>query len=180
VRGGILDVFPPTEEHPVRVELWGDEVEEVRYFKVADQRSLDVATHGLWAPPCRELLLTPEVRAKAKALAAEHPELVEILDKIADGMPVEGMEALAPVLVDELRLLIDELAGAARGKVTVVVCDPEKVRTRAHDLVRTSQEFLEASWSSSPRPATAAPTASSRCSRAPTFRYARTAIPSPA
>ncbi|MCW2570300.1 MAG: transcription-repair coupling factor, partial [Frankiales bacterium] len=79
VRGGILDVFPPTEEHPVRVELFGDTVEEVRYFKVADQRSLEIATHGLWAPPCRELLLTPDVRARAKALAAEHPELIEIL-----------------------------------------------------------------------------------------------------
>ncbi|MDX6198456.1 MAG: hypothetical protein QOJ79_1607 [Actinomycetota bacterium] len=143
VRGGILDVFPPTEEHPIRVELWGDTVEEVRYFKVADQRSLEVATHGLWAPPCRELLLTPEVRARARALAADHPELVEILDKIADGTPVEGMEALAPVLADELRLLIDELPPST----SVVVCDPEKVRTRAHDLVRTSQEFLEASWS---------------------------------
>jgi transcription-repair coupling factor (superfamily II helicase) len=143
VRGGILDVFPPTEEHPIRVELWGDTVEEIRYFKVADQRSLEVATHGLWAPPCRELLLTPEVRAKAKALAADHPELVEILDKIADGTPVEGMEALAPVLVDELRLLIDDLPAAT----SIVVCDPEKVRTRAHDLVRTSQEFLDASWS---------------------------------
>src|SRR3954466_9421950 len=143
VRGGILDVFPPTEEHPVRVELWGDTVEEIRYFKVADQRSLEVAQHGLWAPPCRELLLTPDVRARAKALAQQHPELVEILDKIADGTPVEGMEALAPVLVDELRLLVDELPK----NTSVLVCDPEKVRTRAHDLVRTSQEFLEASWS---------------------------------
>ena len=62
VRGGILDVFPPTEEHPLRVEFWGDDVEEIRYFKVADQRSLEVAEHGLWAPPCRELLLTDEVR----------------------------------------------------------------------------------------------------------------------
>ena len=43
VRGGILDVFPPTEEHPLRVEFWGDEVEEIRYFKVADQRSLEIA-----------------------------------------------------------------------------------------------------------------------------------------
>src|SRR5665647_1888206 len=58
VRGGILDVFPPTEEHPLRVELWGDEVEEIRWFAVADQRSLDVAPSGLWAPPCREILLT--------------------------------------------------------------------------------------------------------------------------
>ena len=40
VRGGILDVFPPTEEHPLRVEFFGDEVDEIRYFSVADQRSL--------------------------------------------------------------------------------------------------------------------------------------------
>jgi transcription-repair coupling factor (superfamily II helicase) len=142
VRGGILDVFPPTEEHPVRVELWGDEVEEVRFFKVADQRSLEVAEHGLWAPPCRELLLTDDVRRRAKALAEEHPELAEMCVRIADGHPVEGMEALAPVLVDDLVLLVDELPP----DTVVVVCDPERVRTRAHDLVATSQEFLEASW----------------------------------
>jgi transcription-repair coupling factor (superfamily II helicase) len=142
VRGGILDVFPPTEEHPLRVEFWGDDVEEVRSFKVADQRSLEKVEHGLWAPPCRELLLTPEVRARAKALADKHPELAEICTKIADGHPVEGMEALAPVLTDDLQLLVDELPR----DTVVVVCDPERVRTRAHDLVRTSQEFLEASW----------------------------------
>ncbi len=143
VRGGILDVFPPTEEHPVRVEFWGDTVEEVRYFKVADQRSLEIAEHGLWAPPCRELLLTPDVRARAKSLAQEHPQLVDMLDKIADGTPVEGMEALAPVLVDRLRLLLHDLPAGTH----VVVCDPERVRARAADLVATSQEFLEASWS---------------------------------
>lgn len=142
VRGGIIDVFPPTEEHPVRVEFWGDAVEEVRFFKVADQRSLELSPHGLWAPPCRELLLTPEVRARAKALGAAHPELLEICERIADGHPVEGMEALAPVLVDDLHLLVDELPA----NTSIVVCDPERVRTRAHDLVATSQEFLEASW----------------------------------
>ncbi len=142
VRGGIIDVFPPTEEHPVRVEFWGDTVEEVRWFKVADQRSLEVASHGLWAPPCRELLLTDDVRARAKALGAAHPELLDICDRIADGTPVEGMEALAPVLVPDLVLLVDELPAGT----TVVVCDPERIRTRAHDLVRTSQEFLQASW----------------------------------
>jgi len=142
VRGGILDVFPPTEEHPLRVEFWGDEVEEVRYFKVADQRSLEVAEHGLWAPPCRELLLTPEVRARAAELAAEHPELAEILDKIAEGIAVEGMESLAPALVDEMELLLDVLPAGS----IAVVCDPERVRSRAADLVATSQEFLGASW----------------------------------
>ncbi|MCE7081406.1 transcription-repair coupling factor [Streptomyces sp. ST2-7A] len=142
VRGGILDVFPPTEEHPLRVEFWGDDIEEIRYFKVADQRSLEVAEHGLWAPPCRELLLTPEVRARAAALAEEHPELDELLGKIAEGIAVEGMESLAPVLVDEMELLLDVLPADSMA----VVCDPERVRTRAADLVSTSQEFLAASW----------------------------------
>ena len=142
VRGGILDVFPPTEEHPVRVEFWGDDVEEVRYFTVADQRSLGPADHGLWAPPCRELLLTPTVRERAKQLAAEHPELSEMLDRIADGQAVEGMEALAPVLVDGLRLVLHELPAGSH----ILVSDPERVRTRAAELVRTSEEFLQASW----------------------------------
>src|SRR5947209_747517 len=142
VRGGILDVFPPTEEHPLRVEFWGDTIEEVRWFRVADQRSLEIAEHGLWAPPCREILLTDEVRARARELAAEQPGLAEMLDKIADGIAVDGMEALAPVLVGHMTLLLDELPAGTH----VVLCDPERIRTRAADLVRTSEEFLEASW----------------------------------
>ncbi|SOD65304.1 transcription-repair coupling factor [Streptomyces zhaozhouensis] len=142
VRGGILDVFPPTEEHPLRVEFWGDEVEEVRYFKVADQRSLEVAEHGLWAPPCRELLLTDSVRERAAELAAAHPELDELLGKIAEGVAVEGMESLAPVLVDRMELLLDVLPADSM----VMLCDPERIRSRAADLVATSQEFLQASW----------------------------------
>ncbi len=142
VRGGILDVFPPAEEHPLRVEFWGDTVEEVRSFKVADQRSLQTAPDGLWAPPCRELLLTPAVRARAKALAAEHPGLADVLGKLADGITVEGMEAFAPVLAERMDLLLDYVPAGG----CVLACDPERIRARAADLVRTSQEFLEASW----------------------------------
>jgi transcription-repair coupling factor (superfamily II helicase) len=142
VRGGIVDVFPPTEEHPLRVEFFGDEVEEIRSFKVADQRSLGVAAHGLYAPPCRELLLTAEVRERAAKLAVAHPELAELFERLAHGHAVEGMESLAPVLVDEMELLIDLMPAGTH----TVVCDPERVRSRAHDLVATSQEFLDASW----------------------------------
>jgi transcription-repair coupling factor (superfamily II helicase) len=142
VRGGLLDVFPPTDQHPLRVEFFGDSVEEIRSFRVADQRSSGRAEHGLWAPPCRELLLTPSVRARAKELADQHPSLAEILSKIADGIAVEGMEAFASVLADRMELLLDHmpLGGVVLG------CDPERVRTRAIELVATSQEFLEASW----------------------------------
>ncbi|MDQ1748953.1 MAG: hypothetical protein QOE71_9 [Pseudonocardiales bacterium] len=142
VRGGILDIFPPTEEHPLRVEFWGDEVEEVRYFKVADQRSLEIAPNGVWAPPCRELMLTDEVRARASKLLGEFPELGELLEPISQGIHVEGMESLAPVLVDRLELMLGEFPAGTH----VLLCDPERIRARADDLVRTSEEFLAASW----------------------------------
>ncbi|BBH17981.1 transcription-repair-coupling factor [Nocardioides baekrokdamisoli] len=141
VRGGIVDVFPPTEEHPIRVEFFGDEVDEIRSFSVADQRT--VATlDRMWAPPCRELLLTEEVRARAKALGETHPTLVELTDKLAQGIAVEGMESLAPVLTDDMELLVDLLPDES----TVLILDPERVRRRAADLVTTSEEFLAASW----------------------------------
>ena len=141
VRGGLIDVFPPTEQHPVRVEFWGDEVEEVRSFAVADQRTIEQLPR-LWAPPCRELLLTDDVRRRAAALGQAHPQLAEMTNKIAAGIAVEGMESLAPVLVDELELLVDVMPDDTQ----VVVVEPERVRSRAHDLVATSEEFLGASW----------------------------------
>jgi transcription-repair coupling factor (superfamily II helicase) len=143
VRGGILDVFSPTEEHPLRVEFWGDMVEEIRWFKVADQRSLEVCKHGLWAPPCREVLLTQAVRERAAVLSEQLPGVADMLGKVAEGIAVEGMESLAPVLVDGMESLLDLLPLGTH----VVLTDPERVRKRAHDLVATSAEFLDASWS---------------------------------
>ncbi len=145
VRGGIVDVFPPTAEHPVRVEFWGDEVSELRSFGVADQRSV-APVEELLAPGCRELLLTEPVRERAAALARTHennPQLRELLEHLAEGIPVEGMESLVPALVGgELELLTDLLPAGA----LVLLADPERIRTRSADLVRTGQEFLEASW----------------------------------
>jgi transcription-repair coupling factor (superfamily II helicase) len=146
VRGGILDVFPPTAEHPHRVEFWGDEVSEIRAFAVSDQRSVAGEIPEVTAPPCRELLLTGEVKARAAQLAEAHAadaQLAEMLTRLADGIPVEGMEALIPVLCEgELELLTDAMPQGTH----VLLADPEKICARAHDLVRTGQEFLEASW----------------------------------
>ncbi len=153
VRGGILDVFPPTAEHPVRVEFWGDEISEMRMFAVADQRSIpDIDVDSMIAVPCRELLLTDDVRVRAFELAAEHPRagndvpgsVPDMLAKLGEGIPVDGMEALLPLLrPTELSLLSDHLPAGT----PLLVCDPEKIRTRAADLIKTGREFLEASWS---------------------------------
>ncbi|MEE6137280.1 transcription-repair coupling factor [Mycobacterium sp. 050128] len=156
VRGGILDVFAPTAEHPVRVEFWGDEVSEMRMFAVADQRSIpEIEVDTLVAVACRELLLTDDVKARAAELLARHPAaegaisgtVSDMLAKLSEGIPVDGMEALASVLHPPEKgahaLLTDQLAEGT----PVLLCDPEKVRSRAADLIKTGREFLEASWS---------------------------------
>ncbi len=153
VRGGILDVFPPTAEHPVRAEFWGDEISEMRMFAVADQRSIpEIAVDSVVAVPCREMLLTEDVRDRAAKLAADHPpvensvtgSIPDMLAKLAEGIPVDGMEALLPLLrADELATLSEHLPAGT----PLLICDPEKVRTRAADLIKTGREFLEASWS---------------------------------
>jgi transcription-repair coupling factor (superfamily II helicase) len=143
VRGGIVDVFPPAAEHPLRVEFWGDIVEEIRSFSIVDQRSTGVAVNSIFATACRELLITEQVADRASKFAQKHPELSEMLEKIAAGIAVEGMESLIPVLVPKLEMLIDLVDPQA----VVIEVEPERLETRAHELVATSAEFLEASWS---------------------------------
>ena len=153
VRGGILDVFAPTAEHPVRVEFWGDEVTEMRMFSVADQRSIPEIERrrrdrGRLPRAVADRRRAGAGRRAGRTGAAGGTQVTgsvgDMLAKLAEGIPVDGMEALLPVLrPGELALLTDRLPDGA----PVLVCDPEKVRTRAADLIKTGQEFLEASWS---------------------------------
>ncbi len=143
VRGGIVDFFPPALEHPLRVEFWGDTIEEIRAFSIADQRSLGIEVDQIFATACRELLITESVSAKAASMISDHPELSEMLEKIAAGIAAEGMESLIPVLVPKLEMLIDVI----NAKAVIIEAEPERLETRAHELVSTSAEFLEASWS---------------------------------
>src|SRR5207244_2796855 len=64
VRGAIVDVYPSTADHPVRIDLWGDEVDRLSQFSVADQRST-VAVDEARFFPVRELLATGEVGGRA-------------------------------------------------------------------------------------------------------------------
>ncbi len=153
VRGGIIDVFPPTLSHPVRIEFFGDEVDSIREFAVADQRSIPGATPltEISALPCRELLITPAVMSRAAKLKDSMPVAEQMLEKIAGGIAVEGMESLAPLLVDRMVPLVEELPASS----LIVVLEPEKVRSRAHDLESTNADFLAAAWASASAGSTA-------------------------
>ncbi len=97
---------------------------------------------GCGRPRAASCCSRSSVRDRARQLAHEWPGLQDILGKMAEGITVEGMEALAPALTDRMELLLDYLPPGAR----IIACDPERIRARAADLVWTSQEFLEASW----------------------------------
>lgn len=147
VRGGIIDVFPPTEDHPLRIDFFGDEVDSITAFSVADQRSLlgeDAQQESLTCPPCREMLLTEHVRNQAAQLQESMPASSDMLEKISQGMAVEGMESLAPLLVERM----DPVGSLFPSGSIATVVDPERVSTRAQDLLETNHEFLEAAWSS--------------------------------
>ncbi|WP_434971146.1 transcription-repair coupling factor [Microbacterium sp. bgisy207] len=142
VRGGILDVFPTVADHPYRVEFFGDEVDQIRAFSVADQRSLPGDIDAVELLPGRELLLTADVRTRARALGAQLPALQGMLEKVAEGIPAEGMESLTPALAPQMATLVDYLPERS----AVALVDPERSRTRARTLAETNHEFLEAAW----------------------------------
>jgi transcription-repair coupling factor (superfamily II helicase) len=155
-RGGILDIFPTTSEHAVRLEFFGDELEEIREFSVADQRSLireagSPHIQGVDIYPARELIITPSVANRARQMQYEFPNLSTMLAKIAEGIPVEGMESLAPALVDQMVPFTDYLPADA----LVTLLSPEKAAARATSLAETNEEFLHAAWDAAIEGATA-------------------------
>ncbi|HUH53783.1 MAG TPA: transcription-repair coupling factor [Microbacteriaceae bacterium] len=142
VRGGMVDVFAPTEDHAVRIDFFGDEIEQMRAFAVSDQRSAGEALESLRVGIARELLLTEEVRAKAIELQPKMPAFSSMLEQLGQGILVEGMEALLPALDGKLALVTELMPKG--GSVTVV--SPERVATRALSLHETNREFLDAAW----------------------------------
>lgn len=61
IRGGIVDIFDLTSENPVRIELWGDEIESIRSFDVLSQRSIEENMTQLSVFPATELILSQSV-----------------------------------------------------------------------------------------------------------------------
>ncbi|MBE7364405.1 transcription-repair coupling factor [Corynebacterium aurimucosum] len=146
-RGGILDVFPTTSDYPVRVEFWGDEITDIRQFSVADQRAIpEIEVGEVAIYPARELPITNEVAERARELAQKfggNAALAELLTKVGEHIPAEGMEAVLAVLADAPFVTLPELLAPG---THVLLVAPEKIRTRIADLESTDAEFLAAGW----------------------------------
>jgi transcription-repair coupling factor (superfamily II helicase) len=103
VRGGILDVFPATEERAVRIELFGDEVESMRWFSTFTQRSLGEAERVELAPAAE---LDAEHREMAELAAMEAAEEGEQLSNLADLLPIEHFQAPLELVPDDAVVIL--------------------------------------------------------------------------
>jgi transcription-repair coupling factor (superfamily II helicase) len=130
VRGSIVDVFPSTEDGPVRIDLWGDEVDRLTEFAVADQRSTDDIDH-VEIFGCRELLPTEEVREQAGLLVGQQPWGRDQWERLREGLTFDGMESWLPWLADGEHLLMDLVPEDAQ----VLLVDPRRMRDRASELI---------------------------------------------
>ena len=82
------------------------------------------------------------MRTRARSLIGSIPNAEDMLESIANAIPVEGMESLMPALVDDM----EPVAGMIDPHAVILLSDPEKLRRAAADLMKTANEFLAASW----------------------------------
>src|SRR5690625_2662130 len=89
IRGGIIDIYPVTQTHPFRIELFDDEVDSIRYFDANTQRSLDNVT-TITIAPARELLVTNEDMMRAANLLEK--KLIQSLRRMKASESKEMLE----------------------------------------------------------------------------------------
>ena len=146
VRGGIVDVFPSTADVPVRIDLWGDEVDRLTAFDVGDQRSVpDLDAVALFG--CRELVLTAEVR-RGRGVAGRRGGRggVGQWERLADGEQFDGMESWLPVARAHASGSCPTCSARA---AQVVLVEPRRIRDRAAELLDEEAalaETLAATW----------------------------------
>lgn len=129
VRGSIVDVFPSTADRPVRIDLWGDEVERLTEFSVADQRAT-IAVSGVEIYPCREFRPSERAQQHAQRLLSDEPWGRQQWDRIVAGELFDGMESWLPWLVED-EVVLPDLLGA---DAWVILVEPRRIRDRATDI----------------------------------------------
>ncbi len=141
VRGGIVDVFPTAADAAVRIEFFGDDIEEMRTFGIGDQRSIEPVDEVV-VDPARELVIDDDLRERARRLVSTVPCLAGPLDQLADGIAFDGAESLVTLLHHDPHLLPDFLPDDAG----VAIVDPMLVGDRATKVMEEAEVLAEVAW----------------------------------
>ncbi len=154
LRGGIVDFYLPTEEYPVRIELFDDEIDSIRYFDLNNQRSVK-KLNNIKLSPMRELLISKEnfeqgsqrldkslrkrlsvlKNKKRTTMTALEERINSDIEKMKQNIYFEGIETYSSFLTEKDYSIIEYL-----NNPIIIVDEPNRVRQR-HDNI--SLEFLE-------------------------------------
>lgn len=144
VRGSIVDVYGPTNESPVRVDLFGDEIDRLCRFALSDQRSGEDLSSELFFG-CREIRLDQATREIAQQLLEDEPWGAEHWERLAEGLYFDGMESWLPFLSSREHLLSDLIPSSGQ----VVLLDPSAIASRVKEMLSEEEslaESLSRSW----------------------------------
>ena len=159
-RGGILDIFPLTEENPVRIELWGDEVDSIRSFDVESQRSIE-NLECITIYPAREVIADQERIQKAvkrmerdvkkpyeqmrqEMRTEEAHRLKMLLEETKERLTELSWEAGMDALVDYLYEKTESLIEYCKGREPLFVLDePHRLMEEGNAIEMEFRESME-------------------------------------
>ncbi len=164
VTGGILDIFPPSYSAPVRIEFFGDEIDSIRTFDSATQRSKENLEEAVILP-ARESIFSKNVKEMAldklrkRADELELPKDVResISDRIRDGLLFAGIDFLSPLFYEGLDTLFDylpkdcllflnnlnEIEEAGRGFENEVLDGKIKIEEKRQFFVKPEEFYMD-------------------------------------
>ncbi|PID40551.1 MAG: transcription-repair coupling factor [Proteobacteria bacterium] len=146
VRGGIIDIFSPLYDLPLRIELFGDFAESIRRFSPANQRSRDQMDEAIILP-AREVTLDPsrldEIigRFRARALEQDLPRTTirDIVQRIRNQGVFPGIESLTPLIYERMDTLFDYLSANA----VIIADNPSELAQAVHKNSQTARANYE-------------------------------------
>ena len=159
IRGEILDIYPLSEETPVRIDLWDDEIDSIRYFDAESQRSIE-DTDKIIIYPAAEYILEKNEIAEGiekikkdlntneeklrKQFSTEQAHRLkvtvnEFLERIGLGIGAASIDSYIDYFYDELSSLSDYLGGE---DVVYVLDEPARIRERAEALENEFRESM--------------------------------------
>ena len=147
VRGGIIDIFSPTYPEPVRVEMFGDLVESIRFFSSASQRTLQTVDEAVILPAKESILnmdrineITARIRAQANRLEIPARKTREIIEKIKTNGNFSGIEGLLPLIYPRLDTLLDYTPADS----LLVLIEPAQLKKIAEENLAQARESFAA------------------------------------
>ena len=149
VRGSIVDIFPAREQYPVRIELWGDEIDTISYFDSETQRrtnsidkiEINPASEVLFASPAA---LADKIDALAKAVRGKRTDVIrtglaEDADRLRNGLSLGNIDKYLPVAYEKPSLIFDYFDE----KSIVIISEYHNCAERANGVFGQYQEDIK-------------------------------------